>query len=180
MVLFSADQSDDPAFLDLAGRAVHGGAALASSEFLHLVKIDSWFGDKWFRFAGKLGGAVGVHHRDFIVPPFHPHRVAAETRVRLKDQTLVPLTRRIHTSRTSASNLRNAVARLGESITVAWYSGSSSATGRGSVMAYSSTPHGPTGWYAGLERRDEWTLVKLVGSDHRQWDAMLNGLQGVR
>ena len=106
------------------------------------------------------------------VPPFHPHRVVGESRFRTGDPPeVVPVDAPLHAERPSASNLRNFVDRLGDAITIGWYSGDSASSGRGSLMVYNSTPRGAAGWYAGLQRRDAWRVVKLVGIGQREWDA---------
>ena len=45
----------------------------------YLVKLDSWFGDKWLGFSNKLMGTAAVHyHRTLRVPPFVPARVISQ------------------------------------------------------------------------------------------------------
>ncbi len=169
------DLSDDAAFICLAEQATNGAAALVSSRYVHVVKIDSWFGDRWFSFSGKLLGAAGVRSRKLTVPPFHPHRVISETRFRTGDPAeLVTIDKPLHTQRTSQSNLGNFIERIGDSITIVWYSGATQSSGRGSIMVYSSTIDGAAGWYAGLERTDDWRVVKLVGIDDREWALLLS------
>lgn len=175
MIQFPIEATDDAGFAALAQRAAVGAALLHSSDLLHVVKVDSWFGDRWYAFVCKAAGALGL--RDPInlkVPPFHPHRVVLESRFRLDDPVAeVPITRPLHTLRSSESNMNNSIAKLGDSMTFCWYSGGTAEAGRGAVMIYSSTPHGPLGWYAGLEQRQEWAVVKLVGADERMWEAVL-------
>ena len=174
MIELAADETDDVVFLDLARRAMLGAALLTHSSVVHVVKIDSWFGDRWYSFAGKLEGAVGVRAADLRVPPFHPHRVRRESRFCLTGPAAeVPVTRPLHVARRSATNLNNSVRRLGESLTLGWYSGETAPSGRGAVMVYSSTARGTVGWYAGFERRREWEVVKRVGADEQLWAALL-------
>ncbi len=175
--------SDDRLFIDLAEKVINAEAALISAEFIHIVKIDSWFGDAWYTFAGKALGALGVHSSFRLrVPPFHPHRVVSEHRFRC-DDPLVPVAFRapLHFLRSSEGNLhhmfggiRHQTAHRGSAI-AAWYSGNSAAGSRGSIMVYSATPHGALAWYVGVERREEWDLVKLVGASRRHWETLLNG-----
>jgi hypothetical protein len=187
MVTLPITASDDPQFIDLAAHAINGYAARVSSEFLHLVRIDAWFGRCWFEFAGKAVGALGVHSHDLKVPPFHPHRVMSEDRYRLSDPPeQVHGYQRLHRFRPSQSNLKNAIAQYGRSTTFAWYSGGSLASGRGAVMVYANTEHGSIGWYAGLVRREgwdlatagggppRWDLITLVGIDNCTWGALLD------
>ena len=168
--------SDDAAFVEIAERAISGAAALATARTLHVVKIDTWFGDRWFRFGGRLW-LVGVRPADLTVPPFHPHRVIAESRFCLTDPPealVVPAP--LHGLRTSEYNLRNKLALHGDATTFAWYSGGTATNGRGAVMVYSTTSAGHDAWYAGLVREDEtetWRLAKLIGADERQWEKML-------
>ena len=144
------------------------------------MKIDSWFGDRWYGFAGKFLGIAGVHsERNLRVPPFHPHRVIAEARFRLVDPPgPVSFREPLHRPRSSESNLNNSIVRIDSSMTVGWFSGSTASNGSGSIMAYSSTAHGAVGWYAGLELRQEWSLMKLIGADARQWETILTRTSG--
>lgn len=187
MLRLPATASDDSEFIDLAARAMNGYAARVAPQFLHLVRIDAWFGQRWFEFSGKSVGALGVHSHDLKVPPFHPHRVLSEDRYRLSDPPeQVRGYQRLHRFRPSQSNLKNAIARYGRYTTFAWYSGGSLESGRGAVMVYANTEHGSIGWYAGLGRREgwdlaagggglaRWDLVTLVGIDSRTWRALLD------
>lgn len=174
MVDIPSDDSDDPQFIELAERVINGEAALVSAEVLHIVRIDSWFGDRWYSFAGKLLGAVEVHFPERLrVPPFHPHRVVSEARFRLTDPPApVTFNEPFHTRRPSESNYHRAFGTFGWGngpSCGAWFSGSSAASGRGSIMVYTSTPRGKVGWYAGLERRKAWDVMKLVAIDRRHW-----------
>ena len=170
-----SDAADDAGFIDLAARAINGAAARVGTDLLHLVKIDHWFGDRWFRFGGKTLGALGIRPRVLTVPPFHPHRVIAESRYRLTDPPLrlnLPPAERLHGLRPSASNLRNPIMRHGESTTFAWYTSGTATSDRGAVMVYTSTSLGRDAWYAGLVRDDvneNWRVLKGVGVDERLW-----------
>jgi len=173
MVRLPRDPSDDPAFTDLAERAVNGAAARSSAMLIHVVKIDSWFGDRWYSFSGKLLGVAGMRMAKLTIPPFHPNRVVSEVCYRNSGTPgPVAVETPLHAARTSQSNLRNFFEGMGDSVTAAWYSGATQAGGRGSIMVYTSTREGTSGWYAGLERRCEWRVVKHVGIDRREWEAL--------
>ena len=179
MVRLPQHVSDDSAFIEIAARVISGAAAQAATRTLHVVKIDTWFGDRWFRFGGKTLGALGLRPRNLTVPPFHPHRVISESRFRLTDPPeALAVPDPLHGLRTSQSNLRNRIAQHGDATTFAWYSGGTATNGRGAVMVYSTTPAGHDAWYAGLVREHEteaWRLAKLLGADERQWEKMLAG-----
>jgi hypothetical protein len=175
------NESDDAEFIALAERVINAEASLVAAELLHLVRIDSWFGPNWYSFAGKAIGAVAVYSPPprFRVPPFHPHRVVSEERYR-RDDPPVPVTidQPLHGYRSSEENLHHWFGwfgRAGAFGTAAWYSGQSASSGRGSIMVYSSTPHGRTGWYAGFERRPRWDLIESVDIDPRHWLALQAG-----
>ena len=177
LIQFECDESDDPAFVALARHALSGTAALTRAQLLHIVKVDAWFGDRWYWFSGKMFGIAGMRRRRLTVPPFHPHRVVRESRFRVADGSSVAFKKPLHTSRTSQSNLSNYLERLGDSIAVGWYSGATKESGRGSIMAYHMTAEGPGAWHAGLERvGEEWQVRKLVGIDGRAW-AKLSGVE---
>ena len=61
MIPLPHDSSDDPAFIEIARNAIAGDAARYVARFVHVVKLDAWFGDRWFGFSGKALGALGVH-----------------------------------------------------------------------------------------------------------------------
>jgi hypothetical protein len=177
MVNLPTTPLDDPQFIELAAHAINGYAARVHCEFLHLVRIDAWFGRRWYEFAGKALGALGVHSRNLKVPPFHPHRVVSEERYRLADPPEpVRGYRRLHRYRPSESNLDNAIGWHGRNTTFAWYSGGSLASGRGAVMVYANTPHGSLGWYTGLVRRDGWDLAGRGGGEVRWEPVTLAGI----
>ena len=183
MVRIPTNDSDDLQFIDLAERVINAEALLVSAEMLHLARIDSWFGDGWYAFNSKQLGAFGVHSfRKLRVPPFHPHRVVSESRFRLADPPVpIAFSAPLHTLHSSGSNDRHFFAgRLRRQGCGAWYSGDSGSSGRGSIMVYSSTPNGTVGWYAGLERREEWQPTRLVGIGHRNWSTLLERQSAAR
>jgi hypothetical protein len=168
------DASDDTSFMEIAEQAVASATMCASSEYLHVVKIDSWFGNRWYSFSGKLLGLAGVHCPRLTVPPFHPHRVVHEVRYRTDDPTRsLPPPRPLHKRRASQSNLRNFIQIHGDSITFAWISGNTEPSGRGAIMVYGVGPEGASGWYVGLERTNRWRAVKYVEIDQHEWTALI-------
>jgi hypothetical protein len=174
VIHLSHDSSDEPSFVELVERAMNETAAVTESELLHIVKIDSWFGERWYRFSGKILGAAGCWSGKLTVPPFHPHRVVSERLFRTGDSDeLLPIDTPLHAARTSQSNLKNFVERLGRSIAIVWYSGNTQNTGQGSIMAYTSGIDGVTAWHVGLEQADGWQVAKLVGIDRREWAKLL-------
>jgi len=184
MVHFPPDPSDDLQFIDLAERVINGEAALVSATHLHLIRIDSWFGPNWYSFAGKMLGALGIHSEKRLrIPPFHPHRVVSEARFKLDEPPVPVAFRPFHCVRSSESNDRNMFNRFGHpgvTVTAGWYSGGSASSGRGSIMVYSTARYGAVGWYAGLERRNTWDVVKLLGIERRHWSTLLEGLSAAR
>jgi hypothetical protein len=181
MVSLQHHASDDAEFIALAERVINAESTIVSARVLHLVKIDSWFGSRWYSFTGKVMGAFGVHTTaDLKIPPFHPHRVISETRFRLTDPpNTLSIDEPFHTLRSSDAKFFYSfgVFKGGdETVAGAWYSGNTAANGRGSIMMYHATREAKAGWYVGLERRDGWKLVRSVGIDHRHWMTVIDGV----
>jgi tetratricopeptide (TPR) repeat protein len=70
---------DDPGFLALVERLVAGAVASERPDYLVVVQIDHWFGQRWRGFVGKVLGIAGARRTSqFVVPPFHPNRVVRQ------------------------------------------------------------------------------------------------------
>jgi hypothetical protein len=181
MLHLHRDESDDPEFIGLVARAVVGAATRASTALAHVVKVDNWFGDRWFSFAGKVGGALAYRMPSLRVPPFHPHRILGESRYNVAAGfAAVELGQPLHVQRSSESNLNNSIMSYGRDVTFCWYSGRTAESGRGAVMVYYATAKHSSGWYVGLERRGTWEPVSMVETDKRQWLAIVGGLSSAR
>jgi hypothetical protein len=70
---FVLDHGDDIGFIQRVRPIAAGVLRIAEPHTVYVVKIDSWFGDNWLGFTGKLVGKLGVAHRKTLrVPPFVP------------------------------------------------------------------------------------------------------------
>ena len=132
---------DDPAFLKIVCQFAKYAAKQHSLALVLAIRIDHWFGENWLGFQGKILGAAGVHNRllsdDLVVPPFHPNRVKAITRLDRTESGAftsmqVPV-EAIHAKRTCESNTRNYIRDSG---IYCWYSGDTDKTSSASLMVY--------------------------------------------
>lgn len=154
-VELSPREGDDPAFIDRVGAIFEGALRASAPAELWIVRIDGFFDARWFRFAGKMLGALGVHTtEELVLPPFHPHRVVDETRV--VDEARV-VTRagasaqhaaRLHRAQPSEANLQNVLTRGDRSAAFLWFSSESAQHGVASAMSYVVDGADSAAWYA--------------------------------
>ena len=152
-------RTDDPSYIGKVQRIINGAIAMSGPDAVSLIRLDGWFGPRWFGFSRKVMGAFGVaYHDTLVVPPFVPRRVTKERTYRKTDSSFVvefgepP----IHISQTSESNRHRNVHKLYPRRAFFWWSGGSADSGRGAVMAYLPTPDSHIGWYAALVKDGIW------------------------
>lgn len=159
-------ETDDVGFVHLVRPIVGGVIRLVAPSEVYVIKVDSWFGDKWLGFSYKALGQLSVHHRRTLrVPPFVPARIASQRHYRRGageryelDSTSPPL----HVEQTSEENARRRMSTTCPDAAVFWWSGGSRQNRRGSLMTYLPTPEGHTGWYAEFRHETEWRPAKTL------------------
>jgi hypothetical protein len=163
---------DEVGFVQLIRDALADELVTTTDE-AYLVKVDRWFGRRWFQFSGKILGALGVWHGRVMVPPFHPNRVVRERHfdfdVRQRSYVETPAPGPLHIHQASEENLKRGLHTISSSGTFIWYSGDTRKTGRGSIMVYviAAGEHGE--WYAEFVRKnDDWRMTKPLRSFHRE------------
>jgi len=173
------ETDDEARFIAMINNAVRGACALARPEDVRTVKIDNWFGEKWFNFSGKAVGALGVPGSELHIPPFHPNRVVSERYVAFRaDGTLEEWREMetIHPDQTSASNLHRSrtIEAFADSRLFAWYSGRTIANGRGSLMVYAYIDTEASGWYVELIRSDDvWIVSRRKSISMEEWSRLI-------
>ena len=170
MIRIPRTPADAPDFLDAVERLLTGVAATPRPPQVCVVRIDSWFDAKWLKFSGKLLGAVGMSADDVTVPPFHPHRVQAESWCRLDESAAeyVPDPRphpTLHVPQPSERNLRRKLRVVAPDTMCVWYSGDSALLERGSLMVYVPAADGTYWcWFATLAAaKPQWRPTRLAG-----------------
>jgi hypothetical protein len=157
-----AERDDAPEFMNLVQRVTRALTVQHNLETLVVVKIDNWFGSNWLGFSGKALGTVGVHHLpdSLRIPPFVPNRVVSQRRFRAPDYEETDSGKPIHTNVESTVALLRKAATVAPNTALVWYSGNSSATGRGSVMVYLPVAGSYWSWYAGWQKQETWRLTE--------------------
>lgn len=164
--MITLTDNDDPRFIDLAGRLLDAAITSDRPAEVYVVRIDQWFDAKWRAFSGKALGALGLHRSPVTVPPFHPHRVVAESHFSVASDSgafeptsAAPL----HIAQPSAQNLTRFIARVSPSAVFFWYSASSRDLDRGSTMLYRTNQEKVFSWYASFYRSPAWRLDRHRG-----------------
>src|SRR6478672_1475624 len=108
MMPLTTNKDDDQAYVALVSRIVRNAIRARKPDEVFVVQIDSWFDRKWLEFSGKALGALGVWEGRLTVPPFHPHRVLAETHAVVANSDPLELTLepalRLHRRQASGEN----------------------------------------------------------------------------
>ena len=161
-----SDETDESDFLGVVSRIMLNVVERYAPADLYVVRIRNWFDYKWVGFGGKVGGAVGVHSTELIIPPFKPSRVLSEgtfSRNSSGDYARVQSAARLHIDIPSESNLRRKIQAVSESGVFIWYSSNSRPNLRGSLMVYKSLHDGAEGWYAAFKKTDVWRISRQQG-----------------
>ena len=160
----SKREGDSTVFVDKVRALAIGVARDYRPAHLYVIRIDNWFGPRWFHFSGKLHGAFGIHKRKLTVPPFVPHRVVVE-RVFVGptyEETLAQSL--LHVDCSSKHAMSRYVAEIDKDAAFLWFSSESKAQKRGSVMIYLPVSSDISGFYVGFSEGEEcWEPVMLRG-----------------
>jgi len=153
---------DAPAFIEEVRTLVAGLLRTYAPPSLLVVKIDNFFGRRWLRFSGKLLGAVGMWKKDLTVPPFVPNRVVSQKAFVGPNYDEASFAKPIHIKAESKDALRRYVADVAPGALIVWYSGNSSGSGQGALMAYVPTADDYWPIYVRWENRDLWRVVEAL------------------
>ena len=174
--MITPTDNDDPQFIAVANQLISAAIATYRPTEVYLIRIDRWFDVKWLRFSGKALGALGVWHRLNTVPPFHPHRVLAESHLSVAPDSgaYVPTPAApLHIAQPSAENLTRSIARVSPSAVFFWYSSSTLDLDRGSTMLYRTDQGDVISWYASFHRTAVWRLDRYRGISPEEVQHML-------
>lgn len=162
-------QADDArAWLFRLRHILAGAVRYARPAYVHIVKLDNWFGPRWLGFAGA-DGKHDLHLRWYRLaqPPFAPGRVRFEIGLRRRRAQLEPIeARRLHASPLDPLETPAFLDEHTPSGLFAWYSGNSLANGRAALMVYTVEREAQQRcWYAELcERNGVWSVNVARGT----------------
>jgi hypothetical protein len=166
MISLIANQEDDPDYVALVTRIINRTIISSSLDEVFFVQINSWFDYKWLRFSAKISGAFGFYQYEMTVPPFNPNRVIYEmhaTFSREYDAFIFDKTQRLHILQNSEDNLKRKITNISKSAIFCWYSGNTKATGKASLMIYTSNADGQNGWYVSFAKTNSWVVNQMKG-----------------
>jgi hypothetical protein len=160
----NAAPDDDEDFVGLVSRLIVGAVAAHQPGDVRIYKIDNWFDHKWLRFSGKVIGAVGIWAGDLTIPPFVSNRVVRRWHYLRddfgSDYRLLGPGPDIHHRGWSARNLQRRVRQIVPTSPLFWFSGRTSATGRGSLMAYIPVEEDHWPWFLAFDRDTAWKITR--------------------
>jgi hypothetical protein len=162
-MLGEPDADDDPHSLELVDRLITGALAIHEPEDVRIFKIDNWFDHKWRCFSGKVLGSIGVWQQDLTLPPFVANRIVKQWhfgRDAVGGYQPLGSGPDIHHRGWSSENLQHRVRLVVPTSALFWYSGNTSATGRGSLMGYIPVEEGRWTWFLSLIGDGCWKVTR--------------------
>jgi len=168
-----AGNTDDPGFIELLNALVRGLISRCAAEGLWIVQIDNWFDHRWLRFRG-----TGTEFPARRTPPFTPNRVVGQwSYLRVGDHyTKAPLPVLPHSTNKDpiGAHLQRRVQQFSRFACFVWYSSSTAANGRGSVMVYRVANDRVECWFADFNRKNGWKLHLARGASRNDIQQLLN------
>ena len=183
LIGLSVNDDDDPVFIRLAQRLIHGVVATHKPAAYCVVRIDNWFGERWLNFSGKILGALGVRKAiKPTFPPFVPNRIKSYAlfnwNAKQDDYEDVEEPCQVHKWQRSEANLYNYVGNNYPNAAFFWFSSSSKLNGRGSFMSYVSNGGECWTWYLEFQKKDEWKQSKRANISADEVDFLLGKCLG--
>lgn len=184
LINIHAIQGDDVTFLHGFSRLVSDAVQQLRPREVFVIRIDNWFGIKWYGFAGKAKVAFdsGLSSMDSTIqpfwktrgdvtfPPFVPNRVLEQEHYRYQDGSLVRLVddaRCVYSGekQLSGKNLQNRVLDFSSSAVYFWFSSRSALNGRASMMFYRAHEGVLHAWYVSFIRDEVWRVDRSRNMD---------------
>lgn len=182
--LIQQDETDDAALVVPFDQLILDLATRIEVSCIIVVRINNWFDEKWYGFAGKKAVVVesGIPNHntrvdpfwrggtEVTVPPFTPNRVLTESWFLLREGQYVSspvLNKPMHPreKRASHANLPNRLLDISENAMFIWFSANSRTNGRASALSYRTRVDHIGGWYASFRRNGTWKVDRVRGID---------------
>ncbi len=172
-----AEEGDNSNFIDLVNGIMEAIIFQYSVKEIVYVKIKNWFDHKWLNYSGKtvvpfdFGGletqsevALKNTWRDKIsIPPFNPNRVIYSKFLIKQNTGNQKIKKAIHQFRSSNDNIHNRIEDYTSDGLILWFSSNTETNQKGSIMAYRVQENQVYTWYATVENRDKWKIMKTKG-----------------
>jgi hypothetical protein len=167
MITLTGSEQDDPSFLDLVGRVLHGAIKCYKPVELYVIQIDTWFDHKWKYYSGRVGYCQNRWLDPLTPPPFSRNRVKSQLVFELSeaepfvfDPKKAPA---LHIFQNSPDNSHRRLKTITPSGLYLWYSGNTAEVDRASLMIYSIHGEQNLGWYASFLKRGDWKVGLTKG-----------------
>ena len=158
MIKFNCIDGDDAEFISTTESILAGVKEIYQPEFIRLMRIDNWFGEKWRSFSGKVHGAFGISKRRLTIPPFVPSRVIDESCWAKTQKGIYKSVNQfyvLHQAFSGEENTRRYFDECCPDTAAIWFSGGSYTNGRGSIMVYTFLSESePYSWYIELVKKE--------------------------
>ncbi len=166
MISLIVNTEDDPEYVEIVSRIIKKTVIASSPDEVFVIQINSWFDYKWLRFSAKISGAFGFSQNELTIPPFNPNRVIYEMHATFSQESeelILDKTQRLHILQSSEENLKRKISHISKSAIFCWYSGNTKATGKASLMVYSSNSDDQHGWYVSFAKTSSWVVNQVKG-----------------
>jgi hypothetical protein len=172
--LIDLREGDVEGFITAVHLLAKGVARVYQPARLYVLRVDHWFGPRWFHFSGKVLGELGVHKRELTVPPFVPHRIV-EQRVFAGPRCVEEVVNDpLHIQCASSFALKRRLVDVDRSAAFLWFGGEMVDGGRGCVMVYLPCCDEDAGFYVGFSQHDQgWRATKLMEITPGELDSLM-------
>ena len=166
-MFLSSNDTDARGFVERADQLVAGAVALAAPARVFVVQVEDWFDHKWLNFGGKIDRREARGGEQFVLPPFHSHRVVSERLFRRdgagEAYTLEANPPALHATISSGGSTTQQRRQVADGALYAWYSSGSAESGRGAVIAFVPGNGTYWNWYLSLQLGTPWRVVRRRG-----------------
>ena len=166
---------DNAQFIELVQRVIDASVVRTAPDYLRVIRIDNWFGQRWRGFCGKLLGAAGVRRGRLAIPPFVPSRVDSESSWRRGDSSYIFDSEIdvLHKRISSEANLSRWFDQHCPNTIAVWFSSNTASNDRGAIMVYSDVGMDWTvSWYVELAETKNWKPTVANGITPSEFDSL--------
>ena len=176
MIKLKTDSTDDLGFVRVIESVVGNLISSLNPNEVSVIRIKNWFDHKWLNYSGreirKYDNRAGATipfilepywGKEITIPPFSPNRVICETFYRKKGKENSKFEELTHLWQRSTENRKRLISDKTENGLCIWVSTNSSVNGQGSLMVYQVRNSEIQTWYASIENKNGWKIMKTKG-----------------
>lgn len=161
----SPQSTDDSNFIKNINLILQDRIDLWKPKELYLTRINNWFDQKWYLFAGTAMHEIAFWKEEpIIVPPFHPNRVESSEFYQYQEGSYLQqeLSTPLHIIQPSINNLKRKINSFSNDGLFIWYTSQSEKNGNGALLCYCIREDTCRSFYVSFNKNKLWqpSIVK--------------------